>query len=84
MKVLHAPGNIAGQPGIIAKAQRELGIEADVMVSTQHQFNYPFDINLSLSEKSKVSKCITLINNFIKCTISFGSSSTAKLIPLLA
>jgi glycosyltransferase involved in cell wall biosynthesis len=71
MKVLHAPMNIAGQASILANAQRELGIEADVLIFNQHQFSYHFDINLSLSEKSTVSRYTTIINNFIKCFLKY-------------
>lgn len=81
MKVLHAPLNIAGQASILAKAQRELGVEVDVLVFDQNKFNYPSDINLSLSGKIILHKILLRITNFIRSVpkydifhFHFGSS----------
>jgi hypothetical protein len=71
MKVLHAPENIAGQASMIAKAQRELGIEADVLVFNQKEYNYYCDINLSLSGKKIPMQYFLLINNFIRCFFKY-------------
>ncbi|OGM11202.1 hypothetical protein A2Z22_01815 [Candidatus Woesebacteria bacterium RBG_16_34_12] len=71
MKVLHAPENIAGQASMIAKAQRELGIEADVLVFNQKKYNYYCDINLSLSEKRRIIQYILLTFNFIRCFFKY-------------
>ena len=67
MKVLHAPHNISGQASMIAKAQRELGIEADVIVFNQNYINYYCDKNLSLSEKTMVIQYYLMTMNFIRC-----------------
>lgn len=71
MKVLHAPENIAGQASILAKAQRELGVEADVLVFNQNKFNYESTINLSLSGKTKINRYFLLISNFIRCLFKY-------------
>ena len=71
MRVLHAPVNIAGQASILAQAQKELGIKSDVLVFDQNKFNYNCDVNLSLSGRTLVGKCITLAFNFIKCLFNY-------------
>ncbi len=71
MKVLHAPLNIAGQSSILARAQRDLGVEADVLVFNQEKMNYYCDINLSISNKKETVKHILLIFNFIKCFFKY-------------
>lgn len=67
MRVLHAPVNIGGQAGILAKAQRELGIEADLLIFNETYSKRHYDINLSLSEKTTVVRYFVLLSNFIKC-----------------
>lgn len=71
MKVLHAPENIGGQASIIAKAQRELGIESDVLVFNQNYINYECDINLALSEKPLVIALLIKSINFIRCLFKY-------------
>lgn len=71
MRVLHAPYDIAGQASILAKAQRELGVEADVLIFNQNKFNYPCDINLSLSGKTIPHKILLLITNFIRSIFKY-------------
>ncbi len=69
MRVLHTPENIAGQASIIAKAQREYGIVADVLVFNQNKFNYNCDIDLS--GKSKGIRYFIRTLNFIKCLFKY-------------
>ena len=71
MKVLHAPENPAGQASIIAKAQRALGVESDVLVFNQNVFNYDCNINLSLSGKPEVIAKILQLINFIRCLFKY-------------
>ncbi len=71
MKILHAPDNIAGQASIVAKAQRELGVEADVLIFDQNKFNYYCDMNLSLSGKPRIIREFLLIFTFIKCFFKY-------------
>jgi glycosyltransferase involved in cell wall biosynthesis len=71
MRVLHAPENIAGQASILAKAQRELGIKADVLVFNQKKYNYEYTINLSLAGKTKINGIFLQIFNFIRCFFKY-------------
>ncbi len=71
MRILHAPENIAGQASIVAKAQRELGAEADVLIFNQNKFNYYCDINLSLNGKSLIQKDLIKFFYFIKCFFKY-------------
>ncbi|MDY6895668.1 MAG: glycosyltransferase [Thermotogota bacterium] len=71
MRVLHSPINIAGQASIIAKAQRELGVESDVLVFNQNIFGYDYDTNLSLSEKPLPIALIVKSINFCKCLFKY-------------
>jgi glycosyltransferase involved in cell wall biosynthesis len=79
MKVLHAPENLAGQASMIAMAQKELGIESDVLVFDQNYLNYECDINLALSEKPratalliKLTKALLIkLTNFVRCLFKY-------------
>jgi hypothetical protein len=50
MKILHI-GNVAGVSTELARAQRELGHQSDVLVFSEHPFNYPIDILLPAKAK---------------------------------
>lgn len=56
MRILHAPWNIAGQASSLAKAQRELGHKADVLVFKQNEFNFHCDYNLDLGNKNPLER----------------------------
>jgi len=71
MRVLHAPFNIGGQASIIAKAQRELGVESDVLVFDQDYLNYECDINLALSEKPRAIALLIKLTNFVRCLFKY-------------
>jgi glycosyltransferase involved in cell wall biosynthesis len=67
MRVLHAPHDIAGQASYIVLKQKELGIKADLLIFDRYFAMRYFDINLSLSEKTTMTKLFVLSYNFIKC-----------------
>lgn len=67
MRVLHAPIYIGGQASILVLALKKLGIEADLLIFDQKYAMRYFDINLSLSEKSMLTKHFVLLSNFIRC-----------------
>lgn len=67
MRVLHAPDDIAGQASTLVLAQKELGINADLLIFDKKYSKRYFDINLSLSEKNVMTRYIVLFSNFIKC-----------------
>lgn len=71
-RILHASINTAGQPTVISRAQRLLGYKSDVLVFSRNYFNYECDINLDLkNQKSKLSKSIILLKNFISCVAHY-------------
>ena len=47
MRVLHAPQNIGGMAGMLAKAQRELGVDAQAYSFSNSVFQYASDYGLS-------------------------------------
>ncbi len=71
MRVLHAPINIAGQASTLVLAQKELGIEADLLIFDQQSSMRYYDINLSLSEKMMITRYFVLLFNFIKCFFKY-------------
>lgn len=54
MRILHSPVDIAGQAGILSRAQKKLGFKSDVAIFNQTQFMFECDINLKLDEKPKI------------------------------
>jgi glycosyltransferase involved in cell wall biosynthesis len=55
MKILHLPVMNAGQPPVIAAAQRRLGHEADTLSLQPHAFGYPADRQLNLNRDDVAS-----------------------------
>ncbi len=53
MKVLHCPTDTGGNPWYLSRAERELGVESDMMVFKSQRFDYPTDINLHLESVPK-------------------------------
>jgi len=54
MKVLHAPWVIAGISGVLAKAQRALGVEAESYAITSTSFQYSVDRTLDENKNPKL------------------------------
>ncbi len=54
MRILHAPRNIANQPGYLVGALRALGHEAEVWEYDPSPFGFPADRTISLSERDPV------------------------------
>lgn len=50
MKILHI-GNVAGVSTELSRAQRKIGHQSDVLVFSEHPFNYPIDILLTARAK---------------------------------
>ncbi|MBI5038120.1 MAG: glycosyltransferase [Candidatus Kerfeldbacteria bacterium] len=63
MKILHAPFNVAGQPAIIAEAQRALGHTSDVLVFNDNYLHYHYDKNLAVAGRSTIHKTIIYLTN---------------------
>lgn len=71
MKILHSPVDIAGQAGIISRAQKKLGIRSDVAIFNQTQFMFECDINLKLDKKSKILSLIHRLFFFLQCLFKY-------------
>lgn len=71
MKILHLPNEVAGQLGITAQAQRELGYEAFSM-SSPHPFGYPFPIDMVLPNRgSRWLKGVDRVGEFFQTAEAF-------------
>ncbi len=49
MKILHLPTPVGGNSWGLAQGEKALGLESEVMVTTQGPFRYPADIDLGLT-----------------------------------
>lgn len=72
MRILHAPHNIAGQPNILSKTERLLGVKSNVLVYDKLCFNYECDINLNLAKRSKIERKIVYLINLIRCLLKYN------------
>lgn len=71
MRVLHAPIDISGQASTLVLAQKELGMEADLLIFNQEYDKRYYDINLSLSNKNIIIRSFVLVLNFIRCIFKY-------------
>jgi glycosyltransferase involved in cell wall biosynthesis len=67
IRVLHAPANPAGQATTISRAQRELGIESDVLVFNQKIFAFDVDIDMKLDAKLWGTRSLSKLKNCFRC-----------------
>ena len=67
MRVLHAPTNPAGQATTISRAQRDLGIESDVLVFNKSVFAFDVDIDLKMDSRPWGTRTLSKKWNFLKC-----------------
>jgi len=67
MRVLHAPANPAGQATTISRAQRELGIESDVLVFNKNVFAFDVDIDLKMDSRPWGTRTLSKKWSFLKC-----------------
>jgi hypothetical protein len=57
LSILHAPANVAGIAGLLAKAQRDLGFSATAVEYVSHPFSYGIDRSLHINPRdSKVKR----------------------------
>jgi Glycosyl transferases group 1 len=61
VKVLHCPTDTGGNAWGLSRAERELGIESDVMVRRSGWQGFPSDVDLRLREGSFPSRLIRLV-----------------------
>jgi len=68
MRIVQAPLNIAGQPLVISRAQRELGYKSDVIIFNNDFSARDCDKNLRLNEeKSWFKRTSRILGNFVFC-----------------
>ncbi|WP_434644673.1 hypothetical protein [Achromobacter piechaudii] len=58
MKIFHGPNNIAGAAGVLAKAQRTLGYDAEAVCYSTGTYGYPADRYLKRTMADRVSSTI--------------------------
>lgn len=66
MRILHAPKNVAGQAGMISRAQRRLGHTSDVLVFNQNRYNFESDINMDLDKHRPSLRPLVKLKVFFK------------------
>jgi len=71
MRVLHAPINIAGQANTISRAQRQLGIQSDVLVFDQTVHEFECDYDLGLNEKAFPRKFMSQFQAFLRIALKY-------------
>jgi len=64
MKILHLPTSVGGNAWGLAQAEKELGLESEVLVAKQNWLNYDADINLNLENKNFFSQSLILYKTF--------------------
>lgn len=70
-RIIHAPYNIAGQGGYIAKGQRSFGHKSDVLVFEQPAFKYEFTYNIRLKARPKVLRWLYRFYYFVICLLRY-------------
>lgn len=81
-KVLHLPTSVGGHAWGVAKGERDLGFDSQVLVAANNWLQYPCDIDLGLIESDyRIAKAWKLLKGFIKYRkgydvyhFNFGSS----------
>jgi glycosyltransferase involved in cell wall biosynthesis len=63
-RILHAPSNIAGIAGLLARAQRDLGYDATSIEYVAHQYGFGADKTLGLSRDTGVVKKAATVSRF--------------------
>ena len=63
-RILHAPSNIAGIAGLLARAQRHLGYDATSVEYVQHSYAFAADRTLGLSRDAGPIKKVATVGKF--------------------
>jgi glycosyltransferase involved in cell wall biosynthesis len=64
VRILHAPTNIAGIAGLLARAQRDLGFEATAVQYAAHAYGYAADHTLGLDRQSTFARKAAAVGRF--------------------
>ena len=71
MKVLHCPTDTGGNAWGLSRAEREFGIQSDVMVRRSSPLGYPCDVDLRLREGLLVSRLFRLTKFILKAARTY-------------
>lgn len=72
MRILQAPINVAGQPLVLSRAQRQLGYKSDLMIFKNDFSKRESDINLKIDEeKSSFKRIFKFLGNFCYCLVNY-------------
>ena len=63
-RILHAPTNIAGIAGMLARAQRDLGFDATSVEYVAHKYAFGTDRNLNLGRGDNRVKQMAVVGGF--------------------
>ena len=77
MRVLHCPTETGGNAWGLSRAERELGIQSDVMVRRSSGQGFPTDMDLRLREGSLPARVLRLLR-FMREERIFGFAETAE------
>lgn len=64
LSILHAPSNIAGIAGLLARSQRDLGYDATSVEYVAHQYAFGADQTLGLSRDAGAFKKVATVGRF--------------------
>ena len=64
MKILHLPTSVGGQSWGLSQAEKELGLESEVLIVKQNWLKYKCDYNLNLQDVSFIKQVIVLCRWF--------------------
>jgi glycosyltransferase involved in cell wall biosynthesis len=86
IRVLHCPTDVGGNAYVLSRAERQLGIESDVLVFSSTWLQYPSDIDLQVPSRSTAGKALALARTLAKAArdydiihFNFGQSLTSRL-----
>src|SRR5436853_7940729 len=63
-RILHAPTNIAGIAGLLARGQRDLGFDATSVEYVAHQYAFGADRSLNLGRRDNPAKKALAVGGF--------------------
>lgn len=64
MNILHAPTNVSGRAGLLARAQRDLGFDATSVEYVAHRYGYRADHDLGLDRRDTFVRKAALVGRF--------------------
>lgn len=71
LRVLHCPTSTGGNAWALAQAEREIGLDSDVMVFSRGPFGYNCDIDLRMATRSAFGKALTVSAFLARAAVSY-------------